>query len=132
MLASPSTSPSNFAEQFKKPVSGLSPAVAEALLAYPWPGNVRELRNCIERAVALTQSGALALEDLAENIRNFRAAPRAVPSETPLELMPMAEVERHYILRVLEALHGSKSQAALSLGFDRRTLYRKLKSYGVT
>lgn len=120
-----------FAEHFKKPVSGLSQAAVDALLAYPWPGNVRELRNCIERAVALTQTDALVLEDLPENVRAFRAARLEVPSDTPLELMPMAEVERHYILRVLQALHGSKSQAALSLGFDRRTLYRKLKSYGV-
>jgi two-component system response regulator HydG len=121
----------HFAEHFKKPVSGLSQAAADALLAYPWPGNVRELRNCIERAVALTQSDALVLEDLVDNVREFRAARIEVPSDSPLELMPMAEVERHYILRVLQALHGSKSRAALSLGFDRRTLYRKLKSYGI-
>ena len=43
----------------------------------------------------------------------------------------MDEVERRYILQVMQAVNGSKTQAAISLGFDRRTLYRKLKAYGV-
>jgi len=121
---------SRFAQRYHKDVTGMSAAVAESLLEYAWPGNVRELQNCIERAVALTQSGAIALEDLPQRVREYRAAAPAQPA-LALELMPMAEVERRYILQVLQTLHGSKSQAALSLGFDRRTLYRKLKTYGV-
>ena len=54
-----------------------------------------------------------------------------LPLESPLELLTMEQVERRYILQVLQALNGSKTQAAISLGFDRRTLYRKLKDYGV-
>jgi two-component system response regulator HydG len=53
-----------------------------------------------------------------------------VPGVDPLELIPMEEVERRYILRVLKQVHGNKTLAAEALGLDRRTLYRKLERYG--
>lgn len=120
-----------FALRFDKPVTGLSAPAADKLLAYSWPGNVRELQNCLERAVVLAQSEWIMLDDLPEHICAFERTHFLVPLESPLELLPMVEVERRYILQVLTALHGSKSQAALALGFDRRTLYRKLKAYGL-
>ena len=100
---------------------------------YPWPGNVRELQNCIERAVALAQFDQIGVDDLPEKIRDYRTAARS-PSRRndPAELLPMDEVERRYILRVLEAVGGNKTLAAQVLGFDRRTLYRKLERYGAT
>ena len=52
-------------------------------------------------------------------------------SGDPSELVTMDELERRYILRVLEALNGNKSLAAQTLGLDRKTLYRKLQLYGV-
>ena len=112
-----------------KRVSGLSSAAAERLLAYPWPGNVRELQNCIERAVALTQYERLAVDDLPERIRSHRRSHVLVTSDDPSELVPMEEVERRYILRVMEAVGGNKTLAARVLGFDRKTLYRKLERY---
>lgn len=120
-----------FAQHFNKNVSGLASPAAEKLLAYTWPGNVRELQNCIERAVALTHSDCIALLDLPAHIRDFQCKSFVLPLENPLELLPMEEVEKRYILQVLQALNGSKTLTATSLGFDRRTLYRKLKSYGV-
>ena len=120
-----------FAQHFKKEVVGITAPAAEKLLGYSWPGNVRELQNCIERAVALTQSERLTLEDLPAPIRDFQGKHFVLPLENPLELLTMDEVERRYILQVLQTLNGSKTQAAISLGFDRRTLYRKLKDYGV-
>ncbi len=120
-----------FVQQSKKRLSGLDPAAGELLLTYTWPGNVRELQNCMERAVALTQNDRITVADLPQHITEFQGKNFVLPLENPLELLPMEEVERRYILQVLQALNGSKTQAATSLGFDRRTLYRKLKSYGV-
>ena len=113
-----------------KKVAGLAPAAAARLLAYSWPGNVRELSNCIERAVALARYDHIVPEDLPERIQSYRRAPVVVASEDPAELLPMEEVERRYIQRVLEAVGGNKTMAARILGFDRTTLYRKLERYG--
>ncbi len=112
-----------------KRVTGLSSAAAERLLAYPWPGNVRELQNCIERAVALTQYDRIGVDDLPERIRSHRRSHVLVASDDPAELVSMEEVERRYILRVMEAVGGNKTLAARVLGFDRKTLYRKLERY---
>ncbi len=111
-------------------VTGVSPAAAERLLAYGWPGNVRELENCIERAVALTTYEQIAVDDLPEKIRNYKRSHVVVASDDPSELVPLEEVERRYILRVLEAVGGSKTIAAQVLGLDRKTLYRKLERWG--
>ncbi len=120
-----------FATVSGKNVSGLSAAAAEKLLTYHWPGNVRELQNCIERAVALTTFELIAVEDLPEKVRNYQQSHVIVASEDGSDLVPMEEVEHRYILRVLQAVGGNKTLAAQILGFDRKTLYRKLERYGV-
>jgi DNA-binding NtrC family response regulator len=119
-----------FSEQLGKRILGMSSQVGEKLLAYRWPGNVRELQNCIERAVALTRYEELTVQDLPEKIRDYRDAPLFIPGEESVELLPMEEVERRHILRVLKTVGGNKTTAAEILGFDRRTLYRKLERYG--
>jgi two-component system response regulator HydG len=123
----------HFLEQYAvrsaKEVTGLSSHAAQKLLAYNWPGNVRELQNCLECAVALTAYDRLTVEDLPERIQEYRSSHVVVASEDPTELVPMEEVERRYILRVLDAVRGNKTLAAQILGFDRRTLYRKLETY---
>jgi two-component system response regulator AtoC len=121
----------HFGNAFGKEVKGLSPAVGEKLLAYSWAGNVRELANAVERAVALTRSENLAVEDLPEKIRDHKKSQLVVSSFDPTELVPLEEIERRYILRVLEAVGGNRTLAAQTLGLDRKTLYRKLKVYGV-
>jgi len=115
-----------------KPVRGMSHAVADKLLAYAWPGNVRELRNAIEHAVALTSYEEITVEDLPEKIRAYRSSHVFVGGSDPADLLPMEEVERRYILHVMEAVGGNKTLAARVLGFDRKTLYRKLELYGAT
>jgi two-component system, NtrC family, response regulator AtoC len=118
-----------FADRTGKPVTGISSAAAEKLLTYTWPGNVRELENCIERAVVFTRYDELLVEDLPEKIRNFNRSQVLVASDDPSELVSLEEVERRYILRVLEVVGGNKSEAARILGLDRRTLYRKVDRY---
>jgi DNA-binding NtrC family response regulator len=116
-----------YAAQSRRPVVGMTSATADRLLNYAWPGNVRELQNGIERAVALAQFDQIGVDDLPERIRDHKTAHISIESHDPAELLPMEEVERRYILKVLEAVGGNKTLAAQVLGFDRRTLYRKLE-----
>ncbi len=116
-----------FAAKSNRQVTGLSEPVAERLLNYPWPGNVRELRNVIERAVALTGTEKLSVEDLPEKIREHRGSRMVLEGEDPGDLPKLEEVEQRYIQHVLEAAGGNKTLAAKILGVDRKTLRRKLK-----
>ncbi len=120
----------HFAVQSQKDVQSLDPEAAEKLSSYAWPGNVRELANCMERAVALTRGEAVGVADLPDKIRNYRTSHVLVAATDPTELVPLEEVEKRYILRVLEAVGGNKTLAAQVLGLDRKTLYRKLDRYG--
>jgi two-component system response regulator HydG len=121
----------HYAAVFDKKVMGLSAAVAERMMAYDWPGNVRELGNCLERAVALAHFEEIQVEDLPDKIRNSRRTNPMSGSELP-ELLTLEEVERRHVLRVLEACHGNRTDAAKILGLDRKTLYRKLLRWGVS
>ncbi|HLL53221.1 MAG TPA: helix-turn-helix domain-containing protein, partial [Myxococcaceae bacterium] len=112
----------------------ISPSALARLCAYRFPGNVRELENCIESAVVLCE-GEILEEHLPLPARE-RATPTAAPQETgraaePSTLLPLAEVERQHILRVLEAVTGNRTAAAKVLGIGRNTLSRKLKDYGL-
>jgi two-component system response regulator HydG len=120
-----------YAARACKDVKGISPTAAERMLAYAWPGNVRELQNCVERAVALTRYDHIAVDDLPEKIRDYRRNHVLVASDDPTELVPMEEVERRYISRVMEAVQGNKTAAARVLGYDRKRLYRKLEKLGL-
>jgi len=118
----------SYAEKGRKSVVGLSPQAADKLVAYAWPGNVRELQNVIERAVALTTYEQLTVQDLPEKIQHPRAQDKSSNAEDIL--IPMEEIERRHILRVLQAVNGHRTQASKILGLDRKTLYRKLERYG--
>jgi Nif-specific regulatory protein len=110
----------------------LSMAALERLKSYRWPGNVRELENCIESAVVLSEG-----EILEEHLplptvdRGAPANGEAPSSPGPTGLLPLAEVERRHILRVLESVKGNRTAAAKVLEIGRNTLARKLKEYGL-
>ncbi|MBK9034057.1 MAG: sigma-54-dependent Fis family transcriptional regulator [Myxococcales bacterium] len=110
-----------------KAVVGVSPEAAQVLVDYDWPGNVRELENCLERAIALTCSNQIAVDDLPEKVRRHQRAILATATGMPSELISLAEVERRYVRQVLNAAGGNKSVAARILGIDRRSLYRRLE-----
>ena len=114
-----------------KRIEGLSGPVAEQLLAYHWPGNVRELRNTIERAVALARCDKIVMDDLPEKLLNNHRSPTSMEWMGMEGLGAMEDLERRYIVHVLKTFDGNKSLAARTLGFDRKTLYRKLKHYGI-
>ncbi|HYV47066.1 MAG TPA: sigma 54-interacting transcriptional regulator, partial [Myxococcaceae bacterium] len=124
-------------------VPRLSAGALERLQAYRWPGNVRELENCMESAVVLTEGEILADHlplPMMDRISPTpvpqgpgRGIPVAVPispDNLPAELLPLAEVEKRHILRVLDACKGNRTAAARSLQIGRNTLARKLKEYG--
>ncbi len=110
--------------RMKRPVEGLSARAADQLLCYSWPGNVRELANVMERAVAVTKTNRVGLEDLPPEVR--LALP---PPDTGGAIRRLEEVEKNYILATLEAKGGNRRQAAMALGIGVATLHRKLKSY---
>jgi two-component system response regulator HydG len=120
-----------FAKRAGKAVKGLGEPVADKLLAYSWPGNVRELRNAMERAVALTLYEQITVEDLPEKIRAYHSTDIVIGGENPSELITMEALEQQYILHVFKAVGGNRTLAARILGFDRKTLYRKMQRYGL-
>jgi DNA-binding NtrC family response regulator len=104
----------------------ISPAAVSALVNYDWPGNVRELENTIERLVVFSR-GEIDLGDLP-------AAVIAAPSlrEQLFDGLPtLDELERRYLLHVLQQVGGNRSRAAETLGIDRRTLYRMAERFGI-
>ena len=113
-----------------KQVKSIAPEAARKLLNYAWPGNVRELANVIERAVALAEYDEVTVADLPEKIQAFRSSDVLVAGHDPSELVTLEEVERRYILRVMEAVGGNRTRASEILKVDRKTLYTKLKNYG--
>jgi DNA-binding NtrC family response regulator len=115
------------AERTGKGIVSFSQAALKAMLAYPWPGNVRELENVIERAVALAELSELTPEDLPPQVLERRSA--EIVAGALVRNLTLAELEREYIMRVLEAEGGNKTRAAARLGLDRKTLYRKLEEY---
>ncbi len=106
---------------------GFSSAALEAIRRHPWLGNVRELENAIESAAALARTDRIELSDLPAGVR-------ASSAERTLDTagLPMADVEREHILRTLRSVGGNKAETARSLGLDRKTLYRKLREYGLS
>jgi len=106
----------------------IEPAAMEALRRHDWPGNVRELENVIERAIVLRQGDTIGLADLPPELRG---RPVAVELERPASAASLAGIEREHILRTLHAAGGNRAAAARLLGVDRKTLYRKLKLYGL-
>ena len=116
-----------FAQESNPNIREISREAMGILLSYPWPGNVRELENVIERAVTLGRGPAILVSDLPPHLPGG-AGPveRALAHEANLE-----DLERDYIQAVLRRTKGHQIRAAAILGIDRRTLYRKIRRYGI-
>jgi two-component system response regulator AtoC len=122
------------------PAGRTPPAIDEdarrRLSEYPWPGNVRELENAIERAVTLNHGGPVTqadlptkiVEDTAQSEPDARADDLARLFEG---LPPIQELERRYMLHVLEATGGNRKRAAEIMDINRKTLYRMAERYGI-
>ena len=112
-----------YSRKLSKVVTDFTGEALELLAGYHWPGNVRELENVIERAVILCESDRIGAEDLSISAA---AAVSELGTNPSLE-----EMEKNYILRVLKEANGNQSKASQLLGIDRKTLYLKLKKYGI-
>jgi NtrC-family two-component system response regulator AlgB len=114
-----------FAAQTGKLLTGFTDEAREAMLRYPWPGNVRELRNAVERGVILAAGPQVGLADL--------PAPVGAPPRPGVEVggrVTLDQLEAEHIRRVL-ATSATIEEAAITLGIDPSTLYRKRKRYGL-
>jgi DNA-binding NtrC family response regulator len=107
----------------------ISKDALEVLMKYDWPGNVRELENVMERVMILDDSGCIETEDLPDNIRFGHQQRGSLVIDSPS--MTLEELEREYILKVLQHTSGQKKRASELLGINASTLYRKLIAYGL-
>lgn len=106
----------------------LSTEAVDALLRHPWPGNVRELRNTIERLVVSSRGALIEAFDL----NDTTAAAGPASENQPFSGLPtLDDLERRYLVYVLDAAKGNRTRAAEILGVDRRTLYRMAERFGI-
>ncbi len=136
-----------FRTQLRKPqIEGTSVEAMRALQGYAWPGNVRELINVIERAVLLCEGELITLEELPESTCGAGSKPPDSVAGLSLESTPgdwrgmtltdardavIAEFERAYLTRLLQETRGQVGETAKQAGIDPRTLYNKMKLYGL-
>jgi two-component system response regulator HydG len=120
------------AERHGTHVRGVSPEVMRVLQAQRWPGNVRELRNTVENMVVTGMHEVLQVSDLPSSLRS-EAGAAAAPARRADSLAgrTAADVEKEHIQATLESVAGNRAKAARLMGIGERTLYRKLKEYGL-
>jgi DNA-binding NtrC family response regulator len=109
-----------YARAVNKRFTSISTPAVDLLMHYDWPGNVRELENAIERAMVIGREPEIQVSDF----------PLQVSSGAPPAGQTLEEVERAYILKVLEGCNWNQSLSARILKIDRVTLYNKIKKYG--
>ena len=119
-----------FGDQVQRKLDGIEPEAFTALMNYHWPGNVRELEHAIERAVLLGKEGRIGPQDFPPSLvaSKDNVSPLA---DAVARSYTLKDLEKEYIMRVMEIVHGNKTEAAKTLGVDRTTLYRKLEEYKV-
>lgn len=112
-----------YSKQAAGRIKGITKEALALLMNYDWPGNVRELENVIERAVIMAKGEQIEVADVK----------RSLPV-TPLQTAvakTMEEFEKEHIAQVLKEVGGQRNKAAQILGIDRKTLYLKIKKYGL-
>lgn len=113
-------------EKRSRQIKAFTDEVRNILKMYPWPGNVRELENVIERSVLIEDSENIGKSSLpAHIIGSFKN------SEFSQDIRSLEEVERDYIQKALATTHHNISRTARLLGIDRKTLYEKIRRYGL-
>ncbi len=120
-----------------KQINGISDETVQALLNYQWPGNVRELENVIERACVLTKGPLIVLADMPDSMFKKESRPNEAVADAPLDDSAVSlkdalrDPEKKIILEALEKSQWNKKEAAVLLGINRTTLYKKLSHYGI-
>jgi two-component system, NtrC family, response regulator HydG len=122
-----------FSARHGKQIRGMSPAARRKLLGFEWPGNVRQLRNVVESMVVVDYDGLLDVDDLPEEFSG-PVEPTGEPSTASLTALvgrPLTELEKLFVSETLRLTAGNREEAAKMLGIGERTLYRKIKEYGL-
>jgi two-component system, NtrC family, response regulator AtoC len=119
------------ARECNRDVRGVSAGALEVLTRYDWPGNVRELENVLHRAVVLTRSPVIHLQDVPLDVAMPETGSRLGEDTGPPLREAMEQFERQYILRVLEGTGWNVSRAARRLGVHRNTVLTKLSGWGI-
>jgi len=119
------------AKENKRELLSVSREVMHILLEYSWPGNVRELENILERASVLTEGPIIQPENLPEDLGALTYPFEKREHSRSRSLSSLEELERKHIQDILLITHGNQSETARILGIDRRTLYRKIRSYNL-
>jgi two-component system, NtrC family, response regulator AtoC len=120
----------SFNKEHGRKVTGVTRGVVDRMMQYDWPGNVRELKNTVEEMVLFTQGKRLLdVSDLPIALRQQR--PSTAPELHLTIGMPMQEIERAVLEATLRSVGYDKQKAAKDLGISLRTLYRKVKEYGL-
>jgi DNA-binding NtrC family response regulator len=114
-------------EAYDKPLLGLTRRAQVVLLQHNWPGNVRELENVISSAAITTSSDFIDVTDLPEHLQKPNGNGHSQMPDEPWRPLPLGEVRRMHIERVLESCKGNRVRAAQLLGIGRTSLYRHLK-----
>jgi len=117
-----------FSRKTGQAIKTISSNVKKALHEYDWPGNIRELENTIERAVVLSRSTEIELEDL---IYHGIGSNLSLLQPEGGRYKPLEEMEKEYIKVVLQAQYGNRSKTAKILGIDRKTLLSKIKKFNI-
>jgi len=135
-----------FAKKYDKTIKGITPPARKLLFGFDWLGNVRQLRNAAESMVVVDYDGMIDTDDLPEEIGGEMSVPQKVnralvqdaqdlaPTYGSLrELVgkPMADIERLFITETLNVTGGNREETAKLLDIGERTLYRKIKEYGI-
>jgi two-component system response regulator HydG len=125
------------AKRHGKTIKGMTLAARVKLGSFPWPGNVRQLRNVVESMVVVDCDETLDVDDLPLELEPDVPAAGAGPVDMTAGLQalvgkPLDEVERIFITETLKLAGGNREQAASLLGIGERTLYRKIKEYGLS
>lgn len=107
-------------KELERDVNGFDPDAIHAILQYPWPGNLRQLKNVVKRATLIAKDDIITTNDLNLEAQNETSS-----------ILPRQDVEKQNIIDALIASGQNKSKAALMLGIDRKTLYNKLKHFGL-
>ncbi len=116
-----------FNEQYHRNVTGFDAASMKKLMDHSWPGNIRELQNLVERHIALADGDIMTLGELSE------LKPASISGEgIDADLPTLSELERRYILKLLELFNDNREKTAETLDINKSTLWRKLQSYRQT
>jgi two-component system response regulator HydG len=119
---------SEFAQRHGKKVTSIDKKALDVLYSYPWPGNVRELRNCVEAMVVMAKGDTIVKQDIPEYVSQRVGMDGLMPAVSGLS---MESVEKELIKHTLAQTDGNRAETAKRLGMGERTLYRKLRAYGL-